>query len=191
MLNKFIKLFSRFNFCHLIFFILKGLYVTVFKKIRSKYYQYSYGYGKNFSLSPGARLAAPKSLNIGNNVSFENYAKAYYEDLGVLTIGNNSRIGRYSILDFTGGLTIGARVVVSESVKCYTHSHGHNPNNPPKGIHKIIGDDVWIGSNAIITENCTEIGSNSIVAAGSVVTKNIPSGCLYAGNPAKFIKTIR
>ena len=64
-----------------------------------------------------------------------------------------------------------------------------NPNTRadmiPKPIH--IGKRVWIGSGAIILPG-VNIGDNSVIAAGSVVTKDVPENCLYGGNPAKFIK---
>jgi len=54
-----------------------------------------------------------------------------------------------------------------------------------KGI--IIGKDCWIGHGTIIFDGIN-IGDRSIIGAGSVVTKNVPKGVIFAGNPAKFIK---
>ena len=51
-----------------------------------------------------------------------------------------------------------------------------------------IGDDCWIGTNVRICKGVT-IGDNSIVAACSVVTKDVPANCIVAGNPAKIVKT--
>lgn len=53
----------------------------------------------------------------------------------------------------------------------------------------VIEDNVWIGMNCVIMKGVT-IGENSIIAAGSVVTKNVPPNCVYGGNPAKFIKAL-
>ena len=53
-----------------------------------------------------------------------------------------------------------------------------------------IDDDVWIGANAVITAG-VHIGSHSVVAAGAVVTKDVPEYSVVAGVPAKVIKTIR
>lgn len=53
----------------------------------------------------------------------------------------------------------------------------------------VIGNDVFVGANSIILKGVT-IGDRSIIGAGSVVTKNIPSNEVWAGNPAKFIKSI-
>ena len=52
----------------------------------------------------------------------------------------------------------------------------------------IIGDNVWIGYRAMILKGVT-IGDNSVVAANSVVTKDVPSNSIVAGNPAKIIRT--
>ena len=60
-----------------------------------------------------------------------------------------------------------------------------NVLNEDKDI--IINNHVWIGVNAIILKGVT-IGEGSIVAAGAVVTKDVPAGCLVAGNPAKVIR---
>ena len=57
------------------------------------------------------------------------------------------------------------------------------PNTPSTNI----GKDVWIGANALIMAGI-QIGNGSIIASGSVVTKDVPAYCIYGGNPAKFIK---
>lgn len=53
----------------------------------------------------------------------------------------------------------------------------------------ILGNNVWIGLRSIVLKGVT-IGDNSIIAAGSVVTKDVPSNCIVGGNPAKFLKNI-
>lgn len=74
-----------------------------------------------------------------------------------------------------------------------------NPNGPYNKLSElypkmtapvVIGDDVWIGANAIILPGVT-IGDFSVVAAGSVVVKDVPSGVLVAGNPATIKKKLR
>lgn len=95
-------------------------------------------------------------------------------------------------------VSIGSNVKVSADVKFYTHdiintmirdSNTSYPYNPrcPYYIDKIsIGNNVMIGGNAIICPGVS-IGSDCIIAAGSVVTKDIPSGKVAGGNPAKII----
>ena len=52
-----------------------------------------------------------------------------------------------------------------------------------------IGNDVWIGMRSIILKGVT-IGDGAVIAAGSVVTRDVPAGTLYGGNPARFIKEL-
>jgi len=59
---------------------------------------------------------------------------------------------------------------------------------PLKTKEVIIGNNVWIGNNVLILKGVS-IGDNAIIAAGSVVTKNVPEGSVVAGNPAKMIKS--
>lgn len=58
------------------------------------------------------------------------------------------------------------------------------------GIPITIGDNVWLGGNVVVTSGVT-IGENSVVAAGSVVVKDIPANVVAAGNPCKVIREIR
>ncbi|MDC1382753.1 acyltransferase [Candidatus Puniceispirillum sp.] len=66
--------------------------------------------------------------------------------------------------------------------KIYIDKHGHLPNKPVR-----IGDDVWVGMNAIILGGVS-LGDGCIVGAGSIVTRDFPAYSCIAGNPAKLIK---
>jgi acetyltransferase-like isoleucine patch superfamily enzyme len=66
----------------------------------------------------------------------------------------------------------------------------HRPPRPPlKTAPVIIADNVWIGMNAIVLKGVT-IGENSVVAAGSVVSKSVPANVVVAGNPAVIVKQL-
>ena len=104
-----------------------------------------------------------------------------------LSIGFNSHINRNTMLDARGGLVIGNHVSISHNVVIM--SGGHNVNSSTfEGEHLPIKieDYVWIGVNAVVLKGVT-IGKGAIVAAGAVVTKDVPSGCVAAGVPAKVI----
>ncbi|OWZ19334.1 Maltose O-acetyltransferase [Phytophthora megakarya] len=90
-------------------------------------------------------------------------------------------------------ITIGNRVLLAPNVQLYTASH---PLDAKKRAAKMeigkpitIEDDAWIGGNVIIVPG-VRIGYGAVIGAGSVVTKDVPPMCVYAGNPAKFIKKI-
>jgi len=81
------------------------------------------------------------------------------------------------------------RSINIEHVTIYSHTHGVNPRSEPRDRKK-INAGVWIGSHALIMENCREIGYGSVVAAASVVTKVVPAHVIVGGNPAKLIRDL-
>jgi len=95
------------------------------------------------------------------------------------------------------GTTIGvfSKVVLGNNVRCGANTvitdgdwHQDDPRSgEPKPI--IIHDNVWLGLNVIILKGVT-IGENSVIGAGSVVTKDIPEGVIAAGNPCRVLKSI-
>lgn len=108
-------------------------------------------------------------------------------------IGDNFT-GNYNltILDIQE-VYIGDNVMIGPNTLITTVNHPLTPMGRRKhiGIAKPvrIGDDVWIGGNVTILPGVT-IGNNVVIAAGAVVTKDIPDNCLYGGVPAKKIKDI-
>ena len=90
-------------------------------------------------------------------------------------------------------IQIGEGVMIAANVAIYSYDHGMAPDQPirrqpltSKGPI-IIHDEAWIGTGAIILSGVT-VGEGAVVAAGSVVTKDIPAGAIAAGNPARVIK---
>ena len=115
-------------------------------------------------------------------------------DTGNTVIGHNCFINSYcKFLDY-GGIAIGNNVGFSTGVTLVAINHPCNPLTLDEWVDIkepiIIQDDVWIGANVTILGN-TMIGKGSIIGAGSVVTKNIPAGQVWAGNPARFIETVK
>ena len=95
-----------------------------------------------------------------------------------------------TILD-GGGVEIGDRVFIGPNVGIYTANHPTDVRRREKGYEWAlpvkIGNKVWIGGGVTILPGVT-IGDNTVIAAGSVVTKDIPANVVAAGNPCKVIK---
>lgn len=123
--------------------------------------------GKNTYIGIGTRIWAMGKIEIGNNVLIAH---------NVNIIDNNSHS-------------------IESKTRMHELSYLVNKGFPKENIFNIkkgdikIRDNVWIGLNSIILKG-VEIGENSIVAAGSVVTKNVPPNTMVAGNPARPIKKV-
>lgn len=107
------------------------------------------------------------------------------------TIGKNVFINHAcSFLDM-GGITIEDDVLIGPKVNLITENHPIDPNNRKTLLCKpiVIKRNVWIGAAATILPGVT-IGENAVVAAGSVVTKDVPSNTIVAGVPAKYVKNV-
>jgi acetyltransferase-like isoleucine patch superfamily enzyme len=110
-----------------------------------------------------------------------------------LKVGDYSSVGAYSYIGCSGKIEIGNHVMIGPNVSIIAENHNFKLTDIPmqkqgvsnKGIK--IEDDVWIGTKAIILDGVT-IGKGSIVAAGTIVTKNIEPFSIVGGVPAKIIK---
>ncbi|MDG1725904.1 MAG: acyltransferase [Emcibacteraceae bacterium] len=108
-----------------------------------------------------------------------------------IRIGNNSEFGQRCLI--YSGTKIGNDVIMGPDVKIYTRNHLISSIKTPikyQGIEMketIIGDDVWIGANVVILPGVT-VYNHSVIAAGAIVTKDVPKYALVGGNPAKIIK---
>lgn len=114
-----------------------------------------------------------------------------------IVIGKDCSIGEYNHITSTNKIIIGDNLLTGRWVTITDNSHGETDYDtllqPPlmrlvtsKGP-VIIGKDVWIGDKATILPNVT-IGDGAVIAANSVVTKDVPAYSVVAGNPAKVIK---
>lgn len=196
MLYQFLKnahkiLTGLFSHIYLIYFSLKGVEVgkaVLFKGIPIiKMYPGS-------SISVGDNCILSSSLNangIGNNhpVILRTISKA-----GKIKIGNNIGISGTTILCrkeivIEDNTLIGANVFITDSDHHPMHPTMRWSNNESdiKSCKVHIEENVFIGAYAIILKG-VRIGKNSVVGAGSVVTKDLPPNTIAAGNPAKIIK---
>lgn len=125
---------------------------------------------------------------IGTNVRF--YGKIKFIKPYNISIGDDCTFNEGVILNATTEIFIGNNVSISSGVTILTAGLLYE-QYPKKHFFRevIIKNGVWIGSNATILPGVT-IGSNSVIGAGAVVTKDIPSNSVAVGVPAKVIKTL-
>lgn len=122
-------------------------------------------------------IEAPFHCDYGYNIEVgENFFANYnltVLDVGLVRIGNNAQI--------------------APNVSIYTAGHPVHPESRNSGyeygIAITIGDNVWIGGNVVIMPGVT-IGDNVVIGAGSIVTKDLPSNVIAAGNPCRVIREI-
>ena len=154
--------------------------------------------GNDFKLGQNARLYVGSIWQFGNNVKIETNCSIFSREsgfFGKLIIGDNSAVGDFTIIDLSDDCIIGRDVAIGPNCTFYTHDHKYNNIDLPawKGgiISKpiYIDDGVWIGSGVTLLPG-VKIGKRAVIAAGSVVTKDVQSNAVYAGIPAKLIKQI-
>ena len=148
--------------------------------------------GKNSRICRNSRIDVLPFNNfvLGDNSTIEDFC-TINNGVGDVLIGDRSRIGMSNVL--IGPVTIGNDVILAQNIVMSGLNHGYEdislpPHDQPVTKKKItLEDEVWVGANAVIVAGVT-IGKHAVVAAGSVVTKDVPAYSVVAGNPAKVIK---
>jgi acetyltransferase-like isoleucine patch superfamily enzyme len=128
--------------------------------------------GKHFQLNKGCRFICPKNISIGDHVLI-NSGGTFHAEYAPLIIGNDVLVG-YEVMIFTFNHAIAKRDVL-------IRQQGH----VAKPV--AIGNNVWIGARSIILAGVT-IGEGAVIAAGAVVTKDVPPYTIVGGVPAKVMK---
>lgn len=113
--------------------------------------------------------------------------------------GSNTVLGNKVFFNFNcvvldvAKVTVGDNVLFGPAAQIYTATHPISAAERRKGLESAkpitIGSDVWVGGAAIICPGVS-IGDRSVIGAGSVVTRDIPSGVIAAGNPARVIREL-
>ena len=139
---------------------------------------------RNGSFEAGQVLFLARDIGISISGSEHKFAQ--------LKIGDRTHIQDRTHINCANSITIGARCAISwdcEIMDTDIHKIIVNQTVLENSRPVVIGDRVWIGARAIILKG-VNIGDGAIVAAGSVVTRDVPGRTLVAGNPAKVIREI-
>lgn len=130
------------------------------------------------------------NFSLGSYSTIEDFS-TINNGVGEVIIGDRSRIGMSNVI--IGPVYIGNDVILAQNIVMSGLNHGYEDVNVAPKYQKVttspihIEDEVWIGANVSIVAGIT-IGKHSVIAAGSVVTKNIPAYSIAVGNPARVIK---
>ncbi|EKD43140.1 MAG: galactoside O-acetyltransferase [uncultured bacterium] len=127
--------------------------------------------GQRFHVYKGTVILSPQKIEVGDDVWFNE--RCYIVGEGGIKIGNHTMLAR--------------------NVSLITSNHGFEDKKIPMLLQPVnsapieIGDDVWLGVNAVVLKG-VKIGKGSIIGAGSVVTKDVPEYAIVGGVPAEVIR---
>lgn len=190
--------------------MLKRIYIAILQRRAKKHvFKNAIITGKNHIIGARASVilsdgAKKEQVQIGD--SCWHRGRIIVQTSGEVILKPHSQIGDNTDIFAVNRIEIGAYTAIAPNTTiCDNNNHPINPDErrsmriqPPRHDSKlwkhsanapiIIGENCWIGTNVRICKGVT-IGDNSIVAACSVVTKDVPANCIVAGNPAKIVKT--
>jgi acetyltransferase-like isoleucine patch superfamily enzyme len=162
---------------------------SVGKRFRMEKLPYILGRGR-IVIGSGVRLSGKSSIGWGNRASGD--------VLPELVIGDDSFVGHECSFAVARSIRLGRHVLLAGGVRVYDYD-GHPVDagrrragepNPPEQIRPVvIGDDVWVGTGAMILKGVT-VGDRSVIAARSVVSSDVPADVVVAGNPARVVKRL-
>lgn len=177
------------------------------RNIRSIWLKKKWRYcGENVYVGKIGTIEGPQYISIADNTRFGDYIyitawdcvnSAHYSPS--ITIGKNCTFGAFNHITCINQISIGDACLTGKWVTITDNNHGNmTPSEvtiaPGKRLMSskgavVIGDNVWIGDKVTILSG-VKIGNGVIVAANSVVTKDIPDNCIVGGNPVRILKRL-
>ena len=150
--------------------------------------------GRHAVIHRSVRMDTPpyRKFSLGDYSVVESYS-CINNAVGDVIIGDYTRVGLHNTI--IGPVTIGSHVNLAQGITVTALNHNFSETDKridEQGVSTTpvaIDDDVWIGANAVILPGVS-IGTHSVVAAGAVVTKDVPPHSLVVGVPAKVIKQL-
>jgi len=155
----------------------------------------NFGNKINLYLDTHILVEPDSSLSIGDRVTIMDHTRISAKKGGKLSIGNKCNIGRFCIISCWHNITIEDNVLFSNMIWITDHQHKFDLkssvdfSNCDKLQPIRIKSGTWIGNKVTIMQGVT-IGKNCVIGANSVVTKDIPDGCVAVGAPAKVVKSV-
>ena len=186
----------------------RGIPVAIKKEYKFQQFKKYASFGEGLDISQNAACSAEQKgmIRIGNHCRV--YGTLESQGSGKIQIGDHTCIYNKTVIGSSESIRIGQCVIISNHIHIYdNNNHPISPEvrhtmcmggfegDPWRWKHAksapiVIEDDVWIGEYSAIMKGVT-IGKGAIVAAHSVVTKDVPPYTIVAGNPARVVKEIR
>lgn len=182
-----------------LFFKRSGGLVFIGRNVSIRH-SYLFTTGRNLILEDNVHINALSynGIHMGDDVSIARdsilVCTGVIANKGIgISIGSGTGINAGAYLGGQGGISIGKQVIIGPGVKIFSENHNFSSVNIPikdqgvsrKGVS--VGDNCWIGASVTILDGVS-IGTGSVIAAGSVVTRSVPENSVAAGVPAKIIK---
>lgn len=155
--------------------------------------------GRNMGIRGPFVVRGPGRVTVGDYVMFDTATGRpnrlqTFDPAAAVTIGNHCYLNGVE-LACARAVTIGDGAIIAECLMMDTDFHSVEPNRheasaPVKAAPITIGRNVWIANKTILLRGVT-IGDNSVVGAGSVVTRDVPPNVVVAGNPARVVRQLR
>lgn len=145
---------------------------------------------------PRVLVPWPHQLSLGQQCIIE--PDVYFKYDGFWTpgpsiqIGNRVFIGRNTEFNITGGITIGDDCLIASGCTFVDGDHGMAPDRPmnEQPLNRaaiVLEENVWLGAQCVVLKG-VRLGRGAVIGAGSVVTKSVPAGEVWAGTPARRLK---